>query len=248
MEWFKDLGISAKQQKLYLFLLEHGARSASQLAQELGEQRTNIYLLAEDLEKKGLVERDTSQPTVRFIATSPARLQQLLGQKQQVLAATASQLRKALPDLQGLYQLSSSRPGLAYFEGLKGYMVALEDMIRSKQEVCVFGASDISQSRPDAWSVLQNKLTKRAHSKVSTRIIFETALGAITDIPSRQRQRMQVRFWGDRVFEGEVAMYGHTVVLTTYDDTLTSLVIRNPVIASTMQAIFDTAWQQAATI
>jgi len=115
-------------------------------------------------------------------------------------------------------------------------------MIRSKKEVCVFAASDVSRARPDAWDILQNKLAKRAHAKVGTRILFETALKQDTDIPSRERQRMKVRFWGDKAFEGEVAIYGPTVVLTTYDEKLVSLVIKNPAIAATMQTIFDTAW------
>ncbi|MEO8863345.1 MAG: hypothetical protein ABI354_03420 [Candidatus Saccharimonadales bacterium] len=53
---------------------------------------------------------------------------------------------------------------------------------------------------------------------------------------------MDVRFWGESVFEGEVAIYGPTVIMTTYDDKLISLVIKNSAIAATMQAIFDTAW------
>lgn len=245
MEWFKTLGLNEKQQRLYLYLLEHGASTASQLAHGLGEQRTNIYILTDELETRGLVERDETQPVARFAATNPSRLQQLLAQRQQTLATNAVQLRKALPDLQGMYQLSSSKPGFAYFEGIKGYTAALEDMVRSKREVCVFAASDVSQARPDAWDVLQNKLSKRAHAKVDTRILFETSLKEDTDIPSRERQRMKVRFWGSAVFEGEVAMYGHTVILTTYDEKLVSLVIKNPAIAATMQAIFDTAWTAA---
>ncbi len=242
MEWLSTLGITQKQQKLYMYLLEHGSHTASELAGILGEQRTNIYLLAEDLEKNGLLERDASRPVVRFLATNPNRLQRLMTQKQHALAESATQLKKALPEMTGLYQINSAQPGLAYFEGIKGYSAALEDMIRSEQEVCVFGASNVSRARPDAWDVLQNKLQKRALAKVRTRILFEQALQESTDIHSRQRQRMQVRFWGDAVFDSEVAVYGSTVVLTTYDDKLSSLVIKNQSLANTLQSIFDTAW------
>jgi hypothetical protein len=59
---------------------------------------------------------------------------------------------------------------------------------------------------------------------------------------------MEVRLWGGSVFAGEVAIYGNTVVLTTYDERLISLVIKNPDIATTMQTIFDTAWVAAVQI
>lgn len=247
MEWFKTFGLNEKQQKLYMYLLEHGAKTASELAHDLGEQRTNIYLLAGELERLGLLERDEAQPIVRFATTNPSRLQELLTQRQQALAVQATQLRRLLPELRGMHQLSGSKPGFAYFEGLKGYEAALGDMIRSRQEVCVFGASDVSGSRPDAWGILQSKLHERASAKVPTRVLFETALMPEIELAVRQQQRMRVRFWGDAVFVGEVAIYGHSVVLTTYDDQLISLVIKNPAISGTMQAIFDTAWNQAET-
>lgn len=246
MEWLKALGLNEKQQRLYLYLLENGAATASKLAQSVGEQRTNIYLITEVLEQKGLVEKDESRPVVEFRAANPENLQKLMMNRQKQLAGSAAELKRALPELQGLYHLNTAHDGMAYFEGLKGYEAALEDMIRSQYEVCVFGASNVSRARPDAWSILQNKLNKRALVKVRTRILFEEALKETTDIASRKRQRMEVRFWGCSVFAGEVAIYGNTIVLTTYDEKLISLVIKNSEIATTMRAIFDTAWQAAS--
>ena len=247
MEWLKSLGLNDKQRKLYLYLLENGAVNASKIAQDLGEQRTNVYLITESLEQKGLVEKDESSPVVLFRATDPERLQRLMTEKQKQLAGSATELKRALPELKGLYHLNTASDGLAYFEGLKGYEAALEDMIRSKSEVCVFGASNVSGARPDAWSILQKKLGERSLAKVPTRILFEESLRETTDIASRKRQKMQVRFWGNSVFAGEVAIYGSTVVLTTYDEKLISLVIKNSDIAATMQAIFDTAWVTPAS-
>lgn len=245
MDWFTELGLNSKQQKLYLHVLEHGAQSASELADGLKEQRTNIYLIVEELEGHGLIVRNEDKPIARFEATNPNQLQKLMLSKQKRLANSASQMKKVLPELLGLYQLSNKSPGFAYFEGIKGYTAALEDMIRSHEEVCVFGASNVSRARPDAWKTLQEKLQKRAKAKISTRILFEDSLESTTDIESRKRQKMEVRFWGNAPFEGEVAIYGSTVVLTTYDESLTSLVIKNLAIAKTMQSIFDTAWNSA---
>ncbi|MEO8863346.1 MAG: helix-turn-helix domain-containing protein [Candidatus Saccharimonadales bacterium] len=153
MEWFERIGLNDKQKKLYLHLLENGALTASQLADELKEQRTNIYLITDELVALDLIERNTRQPVARFMAANPARLQQLIAKQQQDLAVSAKQLRKILPELQGRYVLSSQKPGFAYYEGIKGYGLALDDMIRSGQEVCVFGSSNVSVARPDAWTL-----------------------------------------------------------------------------------------------
>lgn len=246
MEWFKLLGLNDKQRNLYMYLLENGAVNASKIAKDLGEQRTNVYLLTEALQQKDLIEKDETSPVVLFRATNPDKLQKLMLAKQKQLAISAMELKKMLPELQGLYRLSTASDGLAHFEGLKGYEAALEDMVRFKSEICVFGASNVSRARPDAWKILQDKLNKRGFAKVPTRMLFEEELRSTTDIAAHNRQRMEVRFWGNSVFAGEVAIYGNTVVLTTYDEKLVSLVIKNQHIATTMRTIFDTAWVAAS--
>lgn len=243
MNWFKDIGLNEKQASLYMHVLEHGAQSASEIAVALKEQRTNVYLIVAELEEKGLVKRDESQPIVRFVAASPMRVQQLLATEQKRLAHQAAQLRKAMPELLGLHNLTSPKSGIAYFEGLKGYTATLDDAIRTQKEVCVFGASDVSHARPDAWAVLQSRLKIRAAKKIPTRMIFEAGLRYTTDLNSRKKQCIQVKFWGNNPFPGEIAVYGETVILTTYDEKLISLVVKNPAITATFQNIFDEVWE-----
>lgn len=249
MEWLKSLGLNEKQQKLYIHLLEKGELSASQLGQNLGEQRTNIYLLLDSLINMGLVEKDESVAVTRFKVTSPDKLQEAMLTKQKQLAMYSSQMKKDLPELLGLFHLNTAHEGMAYFEGIKGYEAALEDMIKSKNEVCVFGATNIEAVRPDAWSILLRKLQKRGLAKVETRIIFEESLRNSPDLSVKTseilKKSMQVRFWGKSLFDGEIAIYGNTVVLTTYDEKLTSIVLKNRALATTFQSIFNAAWEKA---
>lgn len=245
MDWFKTIGINSKQQKLYIFLIEHGASTATELAKSLGEQRTNIYILAEELEKRGLLERDESQSITRFRATSPSHLQQLMNKCQQNLAHESSALKQALPELLSTFQLTNPRPGFTYFEGLKGYSAVLDDMTRSQSEICVFGASNTPTDRHDAWTILQNKLAKRALAKINTRLIFENNLKSHIDTSLYTKHCMDVRFWGNAIFDGEIAIYEQKVVLTTYDDNLINFVMKNHIIADTLRSIFDTAWDSA---
>lgn len=251
MDVLSSLGLNQKQQQAYSSLLQNGSKTASELAVELSEQRTNVYLLMDRLIELGIVERDDSHPVARFTPTNPNCLQDLLSNKQRILAQQSSRLKAALPDLIGLYHLNIAEEGMAYFEGLKGYEAALDDMANSVVEVCVFGASAISSNRPDAKEVLNRKFQKRALAKVSTRILFDKSLQDSQDVPvslsESTRRRSLVRYWGDRPFgSGEIALYGGTIVLTSYDDKLVSLVIKNAALFSMLQTVFDTAWSQAA--
>ena len=249
MKWLQELGLNEKQSQLYLFLLEHGSLTASQLAKELGEQRTNIYLLVDVLIGQGLVEKDTSTPVARFKVTNPEKLQELMTERQRRIASQSVQMKRALPELVGLYHLNTAYDGMAYFEGLKGYEAALEEMNKISGEVLVFAAHEIEFTRLDAWNILIKQLTKRAKLKIKTRILFEAELKgsvrlSVNHSPLLKRY-MKAGFWGDLPFEGEVALYDNAVVLTSYDEKLVSLIIKNSAIAATFRAIFETAWSQA---
>lgn len=246
-------GLNKKQQAVYLVLLQRGSLSASELAHELGEQRTNIYQIADQLEALGLVVKDESKPVATFVAANPRALQELLLKQQQQLALQAKQLKKQLPELAGLFQLNIATTGMAYFEGLDGYTAALQDMVNSNLEVCVFAASEITAKRPDAKQVLDKLLQKRAQSKVPTKLIFEAALKNASGLPGgtdkAASRYIQLRFWGNEPFgSGEIALYGSTAVLTSYDDKLVSVVIKNPQITGILQGIFNTAWQAATEV
>ena len=86
MEWLKTIGLSQKQQDLYLYLLRHGGLTATELSDALKEQRTNIYLLVDKLIEAGLIVRDESQSVVRFQPVSPNRLQKLMNARQKSIA------------------------------------------------------------------------------------------------------------------------------------------------------------------
>lgn len=249
MDWLKSLGLNEKQSLLYQHLLTKGRATASDLARDLGEQRTNIYLLLDALMQFGLAEKDERLPVAQFKATNPNKLQELMATRQKTLAASSAQMKQALPELLGLYHLNTAYDGMAYFEGLRGYEAALEDMNKTENEVCVFGATLLEEVRPDAWDVLIKKLQKRALARIKTRIIFEetrrTSPTLSVDYSPLLKRYMEARFWGNSPFEGEVALYGTAVVLTSYDEKLVSLVIKNKTIAATFQAIFNTAWEQA---
>lgn len=249
MDWLKALGLNQKQSILYQHLLTKGSATATELAHDLSEQRTNIYLLLDVLINLGLAEKDESLPVAHFKATNPSKLQELMTSRQKALATSSIQMKQALPELLGLYHLNTAYDGMAYFEGIRGYEAALEDMNKTKGEVCVFGATLLEEVRPDAWDVLIKKLQKRAIARIKTRILFEetrrTSSTLSVDHTPLLKRYMEARFWGNSIFTGEVAIYDNAVVLTSYDEKLVSLVIKNSAIATTFKAIFNTAWDSA---
>lgn len=244
MEALECLDLNTKQQSIYMYLLEHGPSTASDLGKSLGEQRTNIYLLSEKLVDMELVAKDDSTPITHLKITSPIRLQELLLEQQSKLAKNASRLKKQLPDFQGLYHLHTASEGLAYFTGVTGYRSTLDEQLRAGQDVCVISTAKVND-RPDLWDILQNSLQKRAIKKISTKMLLDPSLKSRVSVPELAQRRVQLRFWGNSPFQSEVALCGSSTILTTYDENLKSIVIKDRSITETFQVIFDTAWDSA---
>jgi sugar-specific transcriptional regulator TrmB len=73
-EWAKqlyELGFTKTQAKLYLALLKFGKSDAKTLANHSNVPRTEVYRALEELQKKGLVDKEIGLP-VRFVAVPPA--------------------------------------------------------------------------------------------------------------------------------------------------------------------------------
>lgn len=242
MEYFQSLKLNKKHQDLYMYLLENGPQTATELANKLMEQRTNIYLISEVLITKGLVERDESKAVTRFKVTNPSRLQELISFQQKNIAQKSLEIRQALPDLIGKYHLHTAKEGFAYFEGVDGYKSALEDMHRSSSEICIFSTEAVDD-RPDLWEILQSAVQRRAIAKISSRMLLPPNLRDKVDFEEMARKRMNLKFWGNDDMRAEIAIYDQTSVFTTYDEKLVSVVIKNSAITSTLRAIFDTAWK-----
>jgi len=73
-EWaptLHELGFTKTQAKLYLALLKFGKSDAKTLANNSNVPRTEVYRALEELQKKGLVDKEIDLP-VRFVAVPPA--------------------------------------------------------------------------------------------------------------------------------------------------------------------------------
>ena len=66
-----ELGFTKTQAKLYLALLKFGKNDAKTLASHSNVPRTEVYRALEELQKKGLVDKQIDLP-IRFVAVPPA--------------------------------------------------------------------------------------------------------------------------------------------------------------------------------
>lgn len=239
-----QLGLNAKEAKFYIFLLEEGKLSASEIAKSLNESRTNTYMVLERLISEDLVVVSDKTAVKQYGAADPEKLKTLVVRQQQKLKQSQVALSGVLPQLTSTYQLGQHKPGVAYFEGLEGYRVFQENISKSDPPIDVL-ASNVVPENKEAFDALQKAVQKRLKKGTKARIIFHEDAKNWLDIKKFELDGYEVRFWGDKPLVGEFVIFGNKVGLTAYQPVVMTTVITNVIISDTFRTIFEQIWDKA---
>jgi sugar-specific transcriptional regulator TrmB len=141
------LGLSAEESRIYLELLQE-QRTHLELARKTGINRTKVYRIAEDLEKRSLIARQTDDRGTFLIATDPTTLEVQIASKEEKLKNQRDIFANLLPQLNELQKNSSYAPGffeVNTYEGVDGMKQMLWHELKAKDEVLLFGSGTLDK-------------------------------------------------------------------------------------------------------
>lgn len=128
------LGMSEKENKVYLTLLEIGSAPASLLATKAGVNRGTVYDILESLTRQGLVTCHEVKSSKIFAAESPSKLQGIILEKEDDLKELKTRLPEVIQDLSIKFSGSHDRPRLKLYEGKSGIRSILLDVLTSMKQ------------------------------------------------------------------------------------------------------------------
>lgn len=106
----RQLGLSDKEAKTYLAILELGSGTIKPIAEKAGVKRTSIYNFIEHLVQLGLITQTKIRNRMHYSAASPAKLLQM--QRENLVT-----LETALPEFLAAFSSPSKKARVQYFEG-----------------------------------------------------------------------------------------------------------------------------------
>jgi HTH-type transcriptional regulator, sugar sensing transcriptional regulator len=124
----KKLGMTSKEAKLYLKLLELGTAGANVLAKSISENRTSAYSLLQAMIRKGFVSFVVKNGVKYFSATNP---QLLIGH----YFEEAKQLKEVLPELMAITNKYGQKPKITFYEGVEGIKQICETLLQVPDSV-----------------------------------------------------------------------------------------------------------------
>jgi len=130
-----DVGLTPREARVYLGLLELGLTTAGPLIKRSEVPNSKIYEILEGLQNKGLVSWITKGKTKYFQAAEPRKILALFEEKKRII-------EESLPILEAKVKRSAEKSSVELFEGIKAIRAMFLDLYSSfKPGESIYGFS-----------------------------------------------------------------------------------------------------------
>ncbi|PIZ72141.1 hypothetical protein COY07_03625 [Candidatus Peregrinibacteria bacterium CG_4_10_14_0_2_um_filter_43_11] len=231
-------GLSEKEAKVYLTLLELKEALPSSISRRSGIKRPTTYVVLDQLQKKGLVSYVKKGKWQYFQAINPHSLLEKEYNRYHGLEL-------ALPELLQLHQRYAVTPQMQVFEGKAGLIQIMEDTLTTKTELLVWANTTAA-----VMSCLKDYYPEYIRKKVERGIWVR---GVVCDdklsVQFKERGKAELRELylipeKDFPFKNEINIYDDKVAIVSHEDEI-GVIIRNQNIADTQRAIFKLGFEYA---
>jgi HTH-type transcriptional regulator, sugar sensing transcriptional regulator len=248
VEKLQKLGLTEKEARIYLSLLELEVATANEVAEKAGVNRSSTYVVLDSLLEKGLVSFSDGEEVRRYVASSPSVLADKATEAAERQTKIKMDLLEILPELKSLYKEIKYRPKIRIFEGKEGLVSGMNETLESNEKFLrAFTSGDKILSLIPGymllWSkkLLQRKINVRGIyvENFATRTLVSMSLGAGKSVFVPKKDfpfPIDVLIWDSKV--------GY---LITDKAKTTTIIIENDEVAQVMKGLFDMAFEHAKT-
>lgn len=187
---FEKIGLSAKETKVYLALLESGATSVRGLAESTKLNRGSVYDVLKKLQARGLVSFYHHETKQKFIAEDPEKLKALIEEKEERLKSAKNDIAKIIPELRSIQDKNGKKPTTKFYEGRLGIKTILEDVLEvldvkeeGERDYYVYSAKEASEDIKDAYP---NFTKDRIKKGIEVKAISLAGGGSLSGLDERR--------------------------------------------------------------
>ncbi|MBU1110593.1 hypothetical protein KKB83_03170 [Patescibacteria group bacterium] len=260
-----QFGLSQNEIKVYLEALKHAELSPFKIAKLTNIPRTTVYDAIMNLSLKGLVEiqqsDDLQKQQTRIKAKNPTVMRQILWEKRRKLVGLEIDILDILAELKGEFHQEEANADFLFYPGIEGakkvYLAEDRDDVdipiyvwECLMPVDIFGKQDLTERIAQL-----TKFRKQSGTRIKeiiplndwTRHVLTYQVGRDSDYLKGR----EIRFIDGLSFDihQRIAIKGSRIrIVCAKDDEVWGLVIKSPLLAKTIGAIFQINWQVATPL
>lgn len=230
-------GLSEIQARIYLYLIENGQKTPTEIANAISENRTTVYSALEKLEKLDIVSKKDRGKIAAYIPNHPSVLESLAEKRLRSAARHAKNLESNLPSLINFYNEHQSEPGTTTFYGKEGIQMIWSKVLATKNTYYFI------RSRYDEKADLEG-LEQFKKARVKAGIEAEDITPS--EFTNNTNAEMKEKFLLTRTLlppdeydsPVEIDIFGDNVAFINYNKDGMSTLIESPEIADAMRQVF----------
>ncbi len=232
------LGLNAKEQDVYLALLQLEKATVNAIAKKAGTKRPTTYDILDRLKNGGFVADFFDGKKHYFTANSPEQILAFLDDQKR-------EIQNDLPTLLGLYNAKIDMPKFTHFDGFSGIKELYENSLsalKKGDEILAFVTNQTPAALPE---YVADYVQKRSRAGIRVRGIYNDSLiirQYLRQNPAELENAKIVRY-EDFPMKNEVNIYTNNVAIITYKPKPFGVLIVSKEIADTERAIFEMAWR-----
>lgn len=241
-EFLSDLGLTSKEKKIYVALLELNEQPASVIAKKVKIPRSTALFILNELVEKGFVTKKIhTSSTSYFSAISPAEIRNLLNHKKQRLEGQLRDLEILAPEFHNIAKNFLPHSKVGYFEGIEGAYKMVDLICETDTPVFFISAHNINP-KIDKY-IRDVYIPKRKKMKSKCQMILIKKTQSVDYVSFASDVYEWVGFIDPKKsawkFESTIAIYDNKLQLHSLDgDFIGGVVIENEYLAHTMMAVF----------
>ncbi|MBI2624478.1 BlaI/MecI/CopY family transcriptional regulator [Candidatus Parcubacteria bacterium] len=236
----KKLGLSDKEAKVYVALLEIGEGPVQEIAQKSGVNRATTYVILDSLMKQGIVSTVEKGKKTHYAAENPEALLRLFRLQEEEIKAKEKEFVSALPELQAIFNRAGVKPRVRFFEGRESIEAVRRDVVKSRvDELVTFGAPD------EAFALLPPAANDERHrliAKVKVRTLYTSKQGN-KPLGGEYRELPADRY----ALSGEINVYGDKIAMISYREKPSGVIIESADLATSLRQVFNALWDRLSS-
>lgn len=244
----KKLGLKKDEAHVYQELLD-GPTTHLKLSRATGINRTKIYRIVDELEKRSLISIRSDDRGTFLIASDPSTLEIDLIAQEERLKSQRQAFAGLMPLLTSKHKNDASGFVVHTYEGEEGFKQMLWHELKAKKELLLFGSGTpydlVSSSR---WG--QKYQLRALESGYGIRVISNPSeLHKMHEMDNKDREEYAFRIISEDILplENQISIYNNTIAIYHWrtKNKKTGVEIINKQQADTMRSVFELAWSAA---
>jgi HTH-type transcriptional regulator, sugar sensing transcriptional regulator len=241
-----NFGLSEKEAKIYLALLELEMATVFEVSKQSGINRSSAYVVLEGLKKKGFVGISDDKKIRNYIAASPETLLHSARAAAKKQEETKIGIESILPDLKALHKGTKHRPIVKVFEGEDGAKeVYLSLFSTNAKEIRTYANPiNIFKRIPDFSHSFDIERGKRGIKMFAINPGTEEIIAFYKHIQPSLPAEVVLIPEDKFKFSSDMGIYGDKITFVSPKYNF-GIVIENKEIAEMLKNNFDLAWEEA---